>query len=307
MSVGRTGTLEELESVDWGGLHHAYGLATDVPGQIRALLSADATQRHRAYYELYGNVYHQGTRWQASCHVIPFLAAFVDDPATPARADVVRLLRALALGDRDDNDLPFNPDQAFAPAEAVTDADLAAALDWLYGGAAENGDEPEDAFDAVALSWDRDAYLAAAAIRDRFAAWAGDPDQMVAARAAELLAWFPATGLAVSALLAIPETEGSEIARASANLALGYLALADPEINERLTSQLIAEAYGVRLTAAVALAARLGEQMPAPGLDILIQAREHADEISASRFPVPWDRSLSGLASVALQRVGLSP
>ncbi|MEV0827704.1 hypothetical protein [Nonomuraea rubra] len=100
------------------------------------------------------------------------------------------LLRIVALGDRDDTHLPFRPGREFARAENVIRADVVAVVDWLHGDG--DGDEPESC-DAVAVSWDRDAYLAAAAISDRFAAWTGDGDPVVAAGAAELLAWFPAT------------------------------------------------------------------------------------------------------------------
>ena len=49
----RGGTaLNGLGSVDWGRLHHAYGPATDVPGQVRALAPAEAAQRQKAYYQL---------------------------------------------------------------------------------------------------------------------------------------------------------------------------------------------------------------------------------------------------------------
>ncbi|MET7668326.1 hypothetical protein [Micromonospora luteifusca] len=59
--------------------------------------------------ELFGNVYHQGTRWGASCHVVPFLVALADDPDTPDRAAVTALLRSVVLGDRRDDELPFDP------------------------------------------------------------------------------------------------------------------------------------------------------------------------------------------------------
>jgi hypothetical protein len=130
---------------------------------------------------------------------------------------------------------------------------------------------------------------------------------MIAAQAAELLAWFPATNLATSALLAIPETIGTELARASANLALGHLALPAPEVDQRLAALLTAEAYGVQLTAAVALAIRLYDQIPDTALQILIEARDNSDKITAGNFPIPWTRSLIGFASLALYRIGLSP
>jgi hypothetical protein len=48
--------LEGLDHVDWGSLHHACGPATDVPGQIRALASADVKVRGDALYELFGSI-----------------------------------------------------------------------------------------------------------------------------------------------------------------------------------------------------------------------------------------------------------
>lgn len=307
MSAVRKDPLDGLENVNWAQLHHAYGAATDVPGQLRALASPAAEERDEAYYQLYGNVYHQGTRWQASSHVIPFLAALVDDPATPQRAAVISLLSAIAIGDRDDTHLPFNSDQQFGRAETVTSGDVDRTLQWLYGGAGEDGVEPDDVFDAVALSWDRDAYRAAASISDRFASWTADADQAVAAQAAELLAWFPATHLAITALLAVPETPGHELARASANLTLGYLASAQSAIDQRLTNLLTTGTYGIQLTAAIALALRQGDQIPDKGLQTLIEARDHTAEIHAASFPIPWNRSLLGFSSLALQQIGLAP
>ena len=310
MSGSAGSPLDDLHAVDWAGLQHAYGRATDVPGQLRALLSADAAERGQALWELYGNIYHQGSRFQASCHVIPFLAKMVDDAATPGRPAVAGLLRVAAIGDLDDTSLPFDPDRAFAGAENVTDADVAEVVAWLDDG--ENHDWPEMA-DEVPVAWERDCYRAAAAISDRFAAWTGDPDQMVAARAAELLAWFPATQLAVSPeyvvsrLLEIPGDEGYEVARGSANLTLRYLAPGDPAVESRLTGLLAASSFGVRVTAAVTLAFRLGDRLPDAGLQVLVEARDHASEIAGDAFPIPWDRSLPGFAALALHRIGLSP
>jgi hypothetical protein len=52
--------LDGLDRVNWARLNHAYGSAADVPGHIRALRSADASQRADALWQLYGNIFHQG-------------------------------------------------------------------------------------------------------------------------------------------------------------------------------------------------------------------------------------------------------
>ncbi len=49
-------------------------------------------------YELYGNIYHQGSRYEATAYAVPFLLELVADPATPARHEVIQLLSCLAVG-----------------------------------------------------------------------------------------------------------------------------------------------------------------------------------------------------------------
>ncbi|MEV0157230.1 hypothetical protein AB0H57_26365 [Micromonospora sp. NPDC050686] len=88
----------DLDSVDWASLTHAYGSAEDVPGLIRDLRVSDDEVRRAAMYELYGNIYHQGTRYEASAYAVPFLLELLADPATPARHEVTQLLSCLAVG-----------------------------------------------------------------------------------------------------------------------------------------------------------------------------------------------------------------
>ena len=58
--------LEQLDEVAWASLSHAYGSADDVPELIRAPASPDGELRESALSELYGNIVHQGTRWEAT-------------------------------------------------------------------------------------------------------------------------------------------------------------------------------------------------------------------------------------------------
>lgn len=86
--------LDRLDEVPWGSLHHAYGPAADVPGLLRAL--ADPDQREGALWALYGNVFHQGTRYEATPHVVPFLVELID--AGVARVDLLDYVRHLVAG-----------------------------------------------------------------------------------------------------------------------------------------------------------------------------------------------------------------
>ncbi|MFH8337073.1 hypothetical protein [Streptomyces sp. AM6-12] len=65
--------LSGLDAVDWSALTHACGPADDVPGLLRALCSPEAEQRHKALDALYGNTFHQGSRYPATAAAVPFL------------------------------------------------------------------------------------------------------------------------------------------------------------------------------------------------------------------------------------------
>lgn len=90
--------LERLDTVNWGMLRHAYGEATDVPGLLRALLSPDAEQRKQAIYELFGNIWHQGTVYPATAAAVPFLYELLAAPGVPGKSDIALLLSCIADG-----------------------------------------------------------------------------------------------------------------------------------------------------------------------------------------------------------------
>jgi hypothetical protein len=54
--------LEGLGAIDWTSLEHAYGGASDVPDLLHDL----ADGRERAFDALWGNAFHQGTRYAVS-------------------------------------------------------------------------------------------------------------------------------------------------------------------------------------------------------------------------------------------------
>src|SRR5690349_20464965 len=90
--------LAGLSHVAWAELEHAYGSAADVPHLIRALASPDPQERENARWGLYGNIFHQGTRYQASAYAVPFLLELLADPAMPDRVDILTLVTLLAIG-----------------------------------------------------------------------------------------------------------------------------------------------------------------------------------------------------------------
>lgn len=87
--------LQGLDEVPWADLEHAYGSAADVPNLLRQLLNPDPKARSQALRTLYGNVFHQGTRYPATPHVIPFLIEMCASPAVPNRGDLLRFWGSL--------------------------------------------------------------------------------------------------------------------------------------------------------------------------------------------------------------------
>jgi len=90
--------LEEIENIDWANLEHAYGSAADVPNDIKNLASPDEKLRDKALYNLYGNIFHQGTRYEATPYAIPFLYELIENESVEDRHKIISLLVNLALG-----------------------------------------------------------------------------------------------------------------------------------------------------------------------------------------------------------------
>jgi hypothetical protein len=295
--------LSGLDEVPWDRLHHAYGAAVDVPGQLRALRSPDEQVRARARWHLYGNIYHQGTRWQASHHAVPFLAALAADGGTPDRAAVMALLRAVGIGDLRDDDLPLNVDTQFGAAAEATSAVVQWFVAVLYADDRDLDELPEGVDRAADARWRRDAYLAASMHTGTYRRLLLSPDVEVAALAAELLAWFPPEEATLAALVSVPADARHAMVRASANLTLAYLPGNHRGIEPRLHQQLTSDLPVVRLTAAVALAFRLGDALPEVAAEVLTEPASN-DPVAA----VPgWNRSLEGFVTLALRQADGSP
>jgi hypothetical protein len=101
--------LDKLDDVPWRELHHAYGTADDVPGLLRALAKSDDRQ-NEALYELFGNIWHQGTVYEASAYAVPFLVELAATTRLTRRDEILGLIGALADG-RSYLDVHGGPDQ----------------------------------------------------------------------------------------------------------------------------------------------------------------------------------------------------
>ena len=87
-----------LDAVPWELLEAAYGPAVAVPVHLYAAAYGEADTRAAAWWELWGNVHHQGTVYEATVHAVPFVAAVAADKTHPDRVQAVSFLRELAVG-----------------------------------------------------------------------------------------------------------------------------------------------------------------------------------------------------------------
>jgi hypothetical protein len=90
--------LSGMDSVDWHRLSHAFGRAEDVPGLLRGLVSQNSDERLEALYRLLETVCHQGTVYEVSPYVVPFLQEVLISPETPDKALPALILASLAEG-----------------------------------------------------------------------------------------------------------------------------------------------------------------------------------------------------------------
>ncbi len=91
--------MEKLNQVPWKQLTHAYGSAEDVPELLLALRTArpDApSDENSPLWCLFGNIWHQGTVYEATSYAVPFLLELASDAGTPDRIGILALLAEIA-------------------------------------------------------------------------------------------------------------------------------------------------------------------------------------------------------------------
>jgi hypothetical protein len=90
--------LRGLDNKDWSKIRHCYGPAVDVPALLQNLQSLNQATRDRAWHELYSNLWHQGTIYEATSYAVPFLCQLLEEPEVPERHRVLVFLAFLFCG-----------------------------------------------------------------------------------------------------------------------------------------------------------------------------------------------------------------
>jgi hypothetical protein len=88
--------LDGLDDVPWAELTHAHGSAEDVPALLRQL-RGDEHERESALEALHGNIWHQGTTYEATAFAVPFLARLAEADGSLA-PELLFYLGAIADG-----------------------------------------------------------------------------------------------------------------------------------------------------------------------------------------------------------------
>ena len=85
--------LARVEAVGWKDIYHAYGPAADVPAQLAAVIVGHDATRAEAWWNLWGNILHQGTVYEATVPALSILLALAQWREHPDRAQAISMLR----------------------------------------------------------------------------------------------------------------------------------------------------------------------------------------------------------------------
>lgn len=85
--------INDLESIAWASLGHAYWQAGDVPPQrLRDMALSDDEIRAKAFSSVYGAAHHQGACTRARWRAFRSCSAWPDSPSAPDRASAGALI-----------------------------------------------------------------------------------------------------------------------------------------------------------------------------------------------------------------------
>lgn len=186
-----------VRAVDWSRYHHAYGPAEDVPDLLLAIAKADDDEAgfSEAVDALWGNVFHQGTRWGVTAKTVPFfIELLTHGPALPeARRFLVRYLHHLAVGYPEGLFPGHFPLDEFTG--VVKELEVLGLPQSAIDGDVFGDDLPEAvqaARDRMTAWWERDCYLAVERGLPAVLELVTDEDEELALAAMALVSSFPA-------------------------------------------------------------------------------------------------------------------
>lgn len=301
--------FEHLDEVDWASMNHAYGSAADVPELIRNIASDDDEVREEAFYAAYGNIFHQGSRYEATAPAVPFLLEILQQPDYPAQAALLYLLSHLVMG-YSESWIPYGVGfQIEGMREELAELEARPAEE-------RENDEKDDlgwGTDEEWLRWHVNITDEARKGVPRFMRLLGSDDEYVRTAAAFMLSWLPEDLEMFSpALWELASNDESDTVRANALIALA-IASGDEsfeEYREEVEGMLADGEPIVQFAAAVALGTWNPEGVPDAVVQVLLDAiarsgSEDADDEEAGEdWDIAWcDGDYGSYASAVLTLV----
>lgn len=256
--------LDELDSIRWQELTHASGSAHDVPILLRAMAYQSTepgphTGETSALHSLSNVILHQGTVYEATSYVVPFLIELAAEPSTPDRPGILGLLAEIAEGG----------------------SSVATEATHLI---------PASAEELVQEATVREkAHAAVAAGFDRLTAIALEKDCFIRLAAARVLSRFPERAPIVAPLLRNHlQHEASSLARAGYLLLMGQVFDHSHE-SLAVLSTAVNSGIDLECTAAAFSLARLCPTPLPPGAREAMLNALIADHPEAILSALPWD------------------
>lgn len=281
--------LERLNEVNWDELEHAYGAASDVPDCLRKLASNDPKIREAGLYDLYGNLWHQGTVYEATAFAVPFLIELLESDDVQEKEKILVYLGDLAYGNSYHDvhqHLVFFENERSKP---EFQAEVRRELEWV-----------------------RAAHEAVAARTETYHRLLDHHDPVVRSAAAYLLGVFPLQrDRTLPILFAHNEAnESSEVVHAAIAFSVGLLANDHVGAIDWLTARCADSRIGVatRTLAACGLARTKPMAMPREGKELLLRIAANPGSLTPIFEQFPWhDADPQTYCSAALEALGCPP
>lgn len=265
-------------TVDWSAVTHAYGPASDVAAQLSALERGTPGERKAALWALYGNIYHQGSRYPATVPAVAELVRIAAGAPELWKAQIYGLVAACVSGWMSITAGPYTV--AGPPWSTASLGDEAALIGEIERAAAPVIDDAIAGLAGGLLLRKQSAYLLAA-FRERAAA----------------------TGI-TAALRSRFEREQDPIVRATLAFAIGHTSA--PNDDATLLGALEGDQPRlVQIVAAMLLARRMGSRTPTRAVALLGEALG-ADRRREQQYAhVPWQtEGIAGDVAEVLQDLG---
>lgn len=257
--------LDGLDAISWQDLSHAYGPADDVPQLLRALAEGKCSAED-AVGEFWGNIWHQGTVYEASAYAVPFLLELVQEEKIADREWLLMLLDSLASG--------------------------SSYLD-VHGAMPEQADREFQAGREQEINWVRAAHEAVAKGIPVYLSLLQNERFQIRTVAACLLSHFPeSAGETLNVLRSSLSSETQSDVQASLMLCLGRLGDRDAGTSRALETALQTDkANPRRLAAALALLWRDKSKAAPAAIQVVEDVLAHWERFSASYVFSAWDIS----------------